>query len=45
MDDICAEPVQDIVIDEVSHHNFDVNRKKENDIALIRLKYPARLGR
>lgn len=43
---MCAPPVQDMEIDQViAHEEYDKSKSRENDIALIRLKKHAALGR
>jgi len=45
VDDLCADPVQDIEVELItSHPKYDATNKKENDIALIRLKHPVQVG-
>jgi len=42
---ICAPPYQEIEVSElIAHENYDVTKKKENDIALIRLKSAVQIG-
>lgn len=43
---LCAPPVQDMDIEQViPHEEYDKRKSRENDIALIRLKKHAALGR
>lgn len=43
---LCAPPLQDMEIEQViPHEEYDKTKSRENDIALIRLKKHAALGR
>lgn len=43
--DACADPVQDIGVEQIiSHPNYNPSESEENDIAIIRLKKPAKLS-
>lgn len=41
----CADPVQDITIDEITRHpDYNLNGNEHNDIALLRLTHPVKLS-
>jgi len=43
---LCAPPVQDIPVEfTIPHPSYDKKKRKENDIAIVRLAQPAALGR